>query len=142
MSFFTRKLQELGSTLLFDVTDTDFRIMLNGFDSHLTETLTLLGDFMRHAKPDEKKLRQLIDEEKVVEKSLFHSSEHVADMLLERVMYGDASRYLTKLSLGELKKLKGKQLIQCFQEIRRVACDVHYCGTLPEEEVAEAIRLC
>ena len=144
MSFeaFRSKLQELGSTLLFDVTDTDFRIMLNGFDSHLTETLTLLGDFMRHAKPDEKKLRQLIDEEKVVEKSLFHSSEHVADMLLERVMYGDASRYLTKLSLGELKKLKGKQLIQCFQEIRRVACDVHYCGTLPEEEVAEAIRLC
>ena len=144
MSFeaFRSKLQELGSTLLFDVTDTDFRIMLNGFDSHLTETLTLLGDFMRHAKPDEKKLRQLIDEEKVVEKSLFHSSEHVADMLLEKVMYGDASRYLTKLSLGELKKLKGKQLIQCFQEIRRVACDVHYCGTLPEEEVAEAIRLC
>lgn len=144
MSFeaFRSKLQELGSTLLFDVTDTDFRIMLNGFDSHLTETLTLLGDFMRHAKPDEKKLRQLIDEEKVLEKSLFHSSEHVADMLLEKVMYGDASRYLTKLSLGELKKLKGKQLIQCFQEIRRVACDVHYCGTLPEEEVAEAIRLC
>lgn len=144
MSFevFRSKLQELGSTLLFDVTDTDFRIMLNGFDSHLTETLTLLGDFMRHAKPDEKKLRQLIDEEKVVEKSLFHSSEHVADMLLEKVMYGDASRYLTKLSLGELKKLKGKQLIQCLQEIRRVACDVHYYGTLPEEEVAEAIRLC
>ena len=144
MSFeaFRSKLQELGSTLLFDVTDTDFRIMLNGFDSHLTETLTLLGDFMCHAKPDEKKLRQLIDEEKVLEKSLFHSSEHVADMLLEKVMYGDASRYLTKLSLGELKKLKGKQLIQCFQEIRRVACDVHYCGTLPEEEVAEAIRLC
>ena len=144
MSFeaFRSKLQELGSTLLFDVTDTDFRIMLNGFDSHLTETLTLLGDFMRHAKPDEKKLRQLIDEEKVLEKSLFHSSEHVADMLLEKVMYGDASRYLTKLSLGELKKLKGKQLIQCFQEIRRVACDVHYCGTLPEEKVAEAIRLC
>lgn len=144
MSFeaFRSKLQELGSTLLFDVTDTDFRIMLNGFDSHLTETLTLLGDFMRHAKPDEKKLRQLIDEEKVIEKSLFHSSEHVADMLLEKVMYGDASRYLTKLSLGELKKLKGKQLIQCFQEIRRVACDMHYCGTLPEEEVAEAIRLC
>lgn len=139
---FRSKLQELGSTLLFDVTDTDFRIMLNGFDSHLTATLTLLGDFMRHAKPDEKKLRQLVDEEKVVEKSLFHSSENVADMLLEKVMYGDASRYLTKLSLGEVKKLKGQQLIQCFQEIRRVACDVHYCGTLPEKEVAEAIRLC
>ena len=139
---FRSKLQELGSTLLFDVTDTDFRIMLNGFDSHLTETLTLLGDFMRHAKPDEKKLRQLIDEEKVAEKSLFHSSENVADILLEKVMYGDASRFLTKLSLGEVKKLKGQQLIQCFQEIRQMACDVHYCGSLPEEEVATAIRQC
>ena len=144
MSFeaFRCKLQELGSTLLFEATDTDFRILLNGFDSHLTETLTLLGDFMRHAKPDEKKLRQLTDEEKVAEKSLFHSSENVANMLLEKVMYGDASRYLTKLSLGEVKKLKGKQLIHSFQEIRRMACDVHYCGTLPTEEVATAIRQC
>ena len=137
---FRSKLQELGSTLLFDVTDTDFRILLNGFDAHLTETVALLGDFLRHAKPDEKKLHQLIDEEKVAEKSLFHSSENVAEMLLEKVMYGDASRYLTKLSLGEVKKLKGKQLIRCFQEIRRTACDVHYCGSLPEQEVVKAIR--
>ena len=137
---FRSKLQELGSTLLFDVTDTDFRILLNGFDAHLTETVALLGDFLRHAKPDEKKLHQLIDEEKVAEKSLFHSSENVAEMLLEKVMYGDASRYLTKLSLGEVKKLKGKQLIRCFQEIRRTACDVHYCGSLPEQEVVKVIR--
>ena len=137
---FRSKLQELGSTLLFDVTDTDFRILLNGFDAHLTETVALLGDFLRHAKPYEKKLHQLIDEEKVAEKSLFHSSENVAEMLLEKVMYGDASRYLTKLSLGEVKKLKGKQLIRCFQEIRRTACDVHYCGSLPEQEVVKAIR--
>lgn len=137
---FRSKLQELGSTLLFDVTDNDFRILLNGFDSHLMETLMLLGDFMRHAKPDEKKLRQLIDEEKVTEKSLFHSNENVADMLLEKVMYGDASRFLTKLTLGEVKKLKGKQLIRCFQEVRQIACDVHYCGTLPEMEVEAAIR--
>ncbi len=139
---FRSKLQELGSTLLFDVTDNDFRILLNGFDSHLMETLTLLGDFMRHAKPDEKKLRQLIDEEKVAEKSLFHSNENVADMLLEKVMYGDASRFLTKLTLGEVKKLKGQQLIRCFQAIRQIACDVHYCGTLPEMEVEAAIRQC
>lgn len=139
---FRSKLQELGSTLLFDVTDNDFRILLNGFDSHLMETLMLLGDFMRHAKPDEKKLRQLIDEEKVTEKSLFHSNENVADMLLEKVMYGDASRFLTKLTLGEVKKLKGKQLIRCFQEVRQIACDVHYCGTLPEMEVEAAIRQC
>ena len=137
---FRSKLQELGSTLLFDVTDTDIRILLNGFDAHLTETVALLGDFLRHAKPDEKKLHQLIDEEKVAEKSLFHSSENVAEMLLEKVMYGDASRYLTKLSLGEVKKLKGKQLIRCFEEIRRTACDVHYCGSLPEQEVVKAIR--
>ena len=139
---FRSKLQELGSTLLFDATDTDFRILLNGFDSHLTETLSLLGDFIRHVKPDEKKLRQLIDEEKVTEKGLFNSSENVADILLEKVMYGDHSRYLTKLSFGEVKKLKGQQLIRCFDEIRRVACDMHYCGSLPVEEVVAAIRQC
>ena len=109
MSFevFRGKLQELGSTLTFDSTDSEFLVVVNGFDGHFTQTMAMVGDFLRHAKPDDKKLRQIVDEAKVTEKSLFNSSENVADMLLEKVKFGEQSRYLTKLSFAEIKKLKG-----------------------------------
>lgn len=103
-------MQELGSTLTFDSTDSEFLVVVNGFDGHFTQTMALVGDFLRHAKPDDKKLRQIVDEAKVTEKSLFNSSENVADMLLEKVKFGEQSRYLTKLSFAEIKKLKGKDV--------------------------------
>ena len=81
-------MQELGSTLTFDSTDSEFLVVVNGFDGHFTQTMALVGDFLRHAKPDDKKLRQIVDEAKVTEKSLFNSSENVADMLLEKVNLG------------------------------------------------------
>ena len=76
--------------------------MGNGFDGHFTQTMALVGDFLRHAKPDDKKLRQIVDEAKVTEKSLFNSSENVADMLLEKVKFREQSRYLSKLSFAEM----------------------------------------
>lgn len=142
MSFdtFRGKLQELGSTLTFDSTDSEFLMVVNGFDSHFNQTMTLVGDFLRHAKPDDKKLRQIVDEAKVTEKSLFNSSENVADMLLEKIKFGERSRYLTKLSFAEIKKLKGRKLLDTFDKIRAVACDLHYCGTLSTVQVIEQIN--
>lgn len=142
MSFdtFRGKLQELGSTLTFDSTDSEFLMVVNGFDSHFNQTMTLVGDFLRHAKPDDKKLRQIVDEAKVTEKSLFNSSENVADMLLEKIKFGERSRYLTKLSFAEIKKLKGRKLLDTFDKVRAVACDLHYCGTLSTGQVIEQIN--
>ena len=82
-----------------------------------------------------------MDEAKVTEKSLFNSSENVADMLLEKVKFGEQSRYLTKLSFAEIKKLKGKMLLDTFSKVRSVACNLHYCGTLSTEEAARQIKL-
>lgn len=138
---FRGKLQELGSTLTFESTDTEFLMVVNGFDGHFTQTMALVGDFLRHAKPDNKKLRKIVDEEKVLEKSFFNSNENVGDMLFEKVKFGEQSRYLTKLTFAEIKKLKGKMLLDTFRKVRSVACDLHYCGTLPTEEVTRQIKL-
>lgn len=142
MSFdiFRGKLQELGSTLEFETSDSKFWVEVRGFDNHFAETMVLVGDFFTHAKPDDKKLSQLVDDAKVIEKSLFNSSENVADILLEKIKFGDRSRFLTKLTLSDVKKLKGKSLLETFDQVRQYACDIHYCGTLPLREVAERVR--
>lgn len=137
---FRHQLQVLGSTLLYDVNDMDFIIKVMGFDTYLDETLTLVGDFMRHAKADNKKIRQLADDAKITEKAFLRSSENIADALLEKVKYGNQSRFLSHLSQSEVKKLKGKELIALFDKVQQVECNLHYCGKLSADEVAQQIR--
>lgn len=137
---FRSRLQSIGSTLAFDVTPDAFVMKVTGFDNHIDETMKLVGDFIRHAKADDKKLRQIVDDTKVSEKAFFKSGDNVASALLEQVKYGDQSRYLRKLSLSQIKKLKGKDMLAIYDKVRSVQCDLHYCGTLPVEKVIGTIR--
>ena len=137
---FRSRLQSIGSTLAFDVTPDAFVMKVTGFDNHIDETMELVGDFIRHAKADDKKLRQIVDDAKVSEKAFFKSGDNVASALLEQVKYGDQSRYLRKLSLSQIKKLKGKDMLAIYDKVRSVQCDLHYCGTLPVEKVSGTIR--
>lgn len=137
---FRSRLQSVGSTLAFDVTPDAFVMKVTGFDNHIDETMELVGDFIRHAKADDKKLRQIVDDAKVSEKAFFKSGDNVASALLEQVKYGDQSRYLRKLSLSQIKKLKGKDMLAIYDKVRSVQCDLHYCGTLPVEKVIGTIR--
>lgn len=137
---FRSRLQSIGSTLAFDVTPDAFVMKVTGFDNHIDETMELVGDFIRHAKADDKKLRQIVDDAKVSEKAFFKSGDNVASALLEQVKYGDQSRYLRKLSLSQIKKLKGKDMLAIYDKERSVQCDLHYCGTLPVEKVIGTIR--
>lgn len=137
---FRSRLQSIGSTLAFDVTPDAFVMKVTGFDNHIDETMELVGDFIRHAKADDKKLRQIVDDAKVSEKAFFKSGDNVASALLEQVKYSDQSRYLRKLSLSQIKKLKGKDMLAIYDKVRSVQCDLHYCGTLPVEKVIGTIR--
>ena len=137
---FRSRLQSIGSTLAFDVTPDAFVMKVTGFDNHIDETMELVGDFIRHAKADDKKRRQIVDDAKVSEKAFFKSGDNVASALLEQVKYGDQSRYLRKLSLSQIKKLKGKDMLAIYDKVRSVQCDLHYCGTLPVEKVIGTIR--
>lgn len=138
--FFRNELQILGSTLSYEATDTDFLVHINGFDNHFDKTLALVSTFLNEAKPDDKKMRQVVEEAKVMEKAFYKSSDNIAMAALEKVKYGTQSRYLTKLSLSQVKKLKAKQLTDVFLEVQQTECNLLYCGMLPSQDVAEKIR--
>lgn len=137
---FHQQLQLIGSTLSFEVNDTDFTVRIVGFDAYLDETLTLVSEFMYHAKADTKKIRQLVDDVKITEKAFVKSSDSMAEALLEKVKYGDKSHFLSQLSLSRVKKLKAKELIGLFNRVQQWECNLHYCGKLPVEEVERQIR--
>jgi predicted Zn-dependent peptidase len=137
---FREKLQALGSTLLFEANDNQFVIRVSGFDTNFNETLALVSSFMKHAKAENKKMKQLLDEEKVVKKTFYKSTSNLAHALLEKVKNGEKSSYLNKLSLQDIRKLKGKDLVDAFRNVQQVACNVYYCGTLPAGNVADCLR--
>jgi predicted Zn-dependent peptidase len=112
----------------FDTEDQRFTISISGFDKFFEETVSAVGDFLQHVKYDRRKLKTLVDDARVSEKALFKSSADIADALFEYVQFGTKSQYLTKPSLGEIKKLKGQTLLDLFSAIQQVQCDFHYCG--------------
>jgi predicted Zn-dependent peptidase len=137
---FRGKLQTLGSTLSFDTDDNRFIIKISGFDAHFNETLALVSSFMQHVKADNKKVKQLADDEKLMKKTFSKSTNNVALALLDKTRYGKKSDYLNKLSLSDIKKLKGEDLLATFKNVQKVQCDIYYCGTLPVEEVGGYIK--
>ncbi|MDR1556111.1 MAG: insulinase family protein [Tannerellaceae bacterium] len=137
---FRGKLQTLGSTLLFEADDNRFVIKVSGFDANFNETTALVSSFMQHVRAEDKKMKQLADEEKVMKKTFYKSTDNLATALLEKVKNGDKSSYLNKLSLQDIKNLKGDDLLRTFRQAQRTACDVMYCGNLPPEEVAVCLR--
>lgn len=136
---FRTRLQTLGSTVSFDTTADRFTIRITGFDNHIDETLALTGNFVKHAKADNKKLKQLIDEAKMTQKAFFKSNDNVASALLEKVKFGNQSYFLRKLSLSQIRKLKGEDLLKVLNKACQVECNLHYCGTLSGSQVSEVI---
>jgi predicted Zn-dependent peptidase len=139
-SEFQYKLQSVGSTMTFDSAKDWFVIRITGFDAYFEQTLRLMREFMTEAKADDKKLKPIVDEAKIAEKTFFKSSQNVAAAIMEKVRYGEESRFLRKLSLSETKKLKGETLLSLFKEMQSVARDYHYCGTLDSSVVEKAIK--
>jgi predicted Zn-dependent peptidase len=137
---FRGKLQTLGSTLLFEARNDCFVIKVSGFDTNFNQTTALVSSFMQHVKAENKKMKKLVDEEKVSKKTFYKSTDNLAHALLEKVKNGEKSSYLNKLSLQDIKKLKGNDLLHVFRQIQRTACDITYCGALPPEEVAACLK--
>jgi predicted Zn-dependent peptidase len=134
------KLQRIGSILHFEADNQRFVVHISGFDKHFEETVSTVAEFLQHVKEDRRKLRTLIDDARVGEKAFFKSNADIAEALFEYIQYGTKSQYLTKPSLKELKKLKGKGLLELFANVQQVKCNFHYCGKLDASFVAEKIR--
>jgi predicted Zn-dependent peptidase len=134
------KLQKLGSTMEFSSSDNAFLLNISGFDKNLPPTLELVGYFLKNVKGDSKKLKQIVDDEKVSRKTLTKEPRTVAKMMLDKVAFGEKSRYLNWLSVEEVKKIKSEELIAEFENLLKTECNIHYCGNLPVEQVQSEIR--
>ncbi len=133
-------MQALGAKMEMATDEQASTIVIQGEDAQLEATLRLLSHFLGNIKADKEKLDDLKDAAGPSEKSFWDDSQEVFAALASKVMRGQRSSYLIRLTSKELKKVKAEQLIDSFKQLYDCRCDVSYTGTLPAPQVAGMIN--
>ncbi len=133
-------MQALGAKLEIVANEQSTIMVLQGEDSQLESTLDLLSHFMDHMKADKEKLDDAKDAAGPAEKSFWDESDQVFAALVSKVMHGDRSSFLTRLTAKEMKKTRPEQLIASFKQLYDCRYDMSYTGTKDGAQVAQAIK--
>ena len=136
---FGSAMQALGAKMNMAASEESSTLVIRGEDAQLEATLRLLSHFLDNMKADKEKLDDIKDAAGPSEKSFWDESQEVFGALAFKVMRGDNSSYLTRLTSKELKKTNPEQLIASFKQLYDCRCEVLYTGTLPGQQVAELI---
>ncbi len=133
--------QNIGTSITWQVgAREEIRIGLVGYDKYFVESVRLLHDFVFNAKADDKKVKKLVDLKKLDNKALKQSTNDLANHLSSFIRYGEDSDQRRQLSLSEVKRLKGEELIALLREVLETEADFHYVGTLSQEDVLATLR--
>ena len=132
--------QRLSVTMSANVGKKVFDFSLSGPDKNLKPALELLAHFLRAAKGDDDALDETKDEDKVTRKSFGKEKSDVAGPMLQYIMYGKQSTFLTQLSKKEIKALKNEDLLAQLKELQQYDCELFYCGQQPIEQVATTLQ--
>ena len=133
-------LENYGADITFSSDETTFMIEVTGIDKYFEPTMQLVGHFLNNAKADEKTLSKVKDAAKAEEKSLTEENTDVMQALMQKMMYGDQSRFLHRMTYKEVKKMTGEEMISAFNDVLRCHSYLTYSGTLDANKVASAIK--
>ena len=128
--------QKMGITMSAETGNKTFSLNLTGPDKQLKPALQLLAHFLCNAKGDDEALDEAKDADKVNRKSFGKQKDDVMRPMLERILYGEKSTYLTQLSKKEIKALKSDELLSLFRDLQQYDCELFYCGHQTVESVA------
>ena len=136
---FGAAMQRIGAEMSFATDEQQTMLVLKGEEKNIEAALGLLGHFLDRMKPDEEKLKSTKDAAGPTEKSFWDDNTEVFGALAFKVMHGDRSTYLTRLTTKELKKVKSNELIASIKGLYDTRCDISYSGNLQPSQVAEMI---
>ena len=136
---FGAAMQKIGAEMSFGTDEQQTMLVLKGEEKNIEAALGLLGHFLDRMKPDEEKLKSTKDAAGPTEKSFWDDNTEVFGALAFKVMHGDRSTYLTRLTTKELKKVKSNELIASIKGLYDTRCDISYSGNLQPSQVAEMI---
>lgn len=136
---FNREIQKLGSSFYLDASKDYLTIEIIGLEKNLDKTLALMHEYLGTVKPDDSKIKKLVENIKMDQKFEMKDPSIEGDALKEYVLFGKKSDYLDRLPVKEVKKLKSAQLVDAFKEAQKYELEVHYSGKLPSPEIEKLL---
>ncbi len=100
---FRKNLQELNASYYFDVDDKNFSLIVDGEDKNLPKTVLLINELLLAPAKDETKLKEVIQEQKYMNKEYKSTPSSVVRLLREFAIYKDNSKYIKKIPVKEIK---------------------------------------
>lgn len=136
---FGAAMQQLGAKMEIGSDDEETTILLTGEEKNLEPTLKLISHFLGHMKPDKEKLDDLKDAAGPSEKAFWQENTDVFMALMSKVMLGQQSPFLTRLTAKALKKVSAEDLVSSFKQLYDCRCNISYTGRKSPQEVATAL---
>ena len=137
---FQLKLQQIGASMDVHCTTDQTIISISGFDKDFKEILLLCQEKLMNPGNDENKLATLIDEETSAQKMQKKDASAWGTALFHYALYGNFSPEIHKMTLNELKKVSGEELLEAFQQATSSDGHVTYVGNHAPDMVAELLH--
>ncbi|OIP00504.1 MAG: hypothetical protein AUJ98_08155 [Bacteroidetes bacterium CG2_30_33_31] len=132
---FNKKLQSIGSTIFAQANEDYLTIEMTGLDEHFEQSLLLLNQLLTNTEVDNKAIAQIVKNRKLENKLLIRDISTKSSVLTNYALYDNKSRYINRLSLDEIKKSTGAELIAKIQNALLYKVDYSYVGTITFEKV-------
>lgn len=114
-------------------------ITLYGSESSLTAACKLLQRQVLMPQLDEKQLYAIINQEYSARMSEKESIESQQQALLQYLLHGENSDFLTRMPLQKIVTLSIGELASAFLEATKYEFTAHYVGTMPFEQLYEIL---
>lgn len=100
---FRKSLQELSVSYYFEIENQNFILSVDGEDKNLSKTVTLINELLLSPAKDESKLKEVIQEQKYMNKDYKSAPSSVVQLLRDYAIYKDESKFIKKTKVKEMK---------------------------------------
>jgi predicted Zn-dependent peptidase len=133
-------MRKLGASYYFTSARTATSLHIDGFDQNFDETLSLINDYLQNVKADDRQMPKIYQSIKERNKMERKSQINLAEAHLYRIILGQYSPYINRLSLKEIKRLKSEDIVNSFREAKKHETTITYVGKIPFDKVKETIK--
>ena len=136
------ELQKIGATVDFFSDNDYFGLNIKGFDKYFNETVAMAGNFLKSMKvreEDKKKLKKLIQGSVIERKFESRESSVKGNALRSYALWGKNSRFLTRPTVKEVKKMDTDYLLSQIKDAMKVETTIFYTGNVDASTVKNSV---
>ncbi|MBO4819876.1 MAG: insulinase family protein [Prevotella sp.] len=133
-------LQAYGASMTFSSSNGSVEMEVTGVDKYFEPTMRLVQHFLSRVQSNDKALKKVKDTAKSEEKSLTEENADVLRALIQKVLTGNESAQLNRITYKEVKKLTGQELIDAFKSVFNATSTIVYSGSLDNQVVENVVR--